>query len=63
MNHNLSKLMGEVVLVNKQKIIRFITIVHNLASLPGQITSQNRDLLSKMTKNLAINIRLVVLQG
>ena len=56
--------MGEVVLVNKQKIIRFTTIVHNLATLPGQlITSRNRDLLAKVTKNLEINIRFVVIQG
>ena len=63
MNHKLSKLMGEVVLVNKQKITRFTTIVHNLATLPGQITSRNRNLLAKMTKNLAINIRSIVIQG
>ena len=55
--------MGEVVLVNKQKIIRITTIVHNLATLPGQITPQNRDLLAKVTKNLEINIRFVVIQG
>ena len=61
MNHKLSKLMGEV---NKQKIIRFTTIVHNLATLPGQITSRNRDILqAKVTKNLAIKIRFVVIQG
>ena len=48
--------MGKVVLVNKQKLTRFTTIVHNLATLPGQITSRNRDLLAKVTKNLAINI-------
>ena len=47
--------MGEVVLVNKQNIIRFTTIVHNLATLPGQITSRNRNLLANVTKNLAIN--------
>ena len=39
MNHKLFKLMEEVVLVNKQIIIRFTTVVHNLATLPGQITS------------------------
>ena len=56
--------MGEVVLVSKQNIIHFTTIiVHNLATLPGQITSRNRNLLAKMTKNLAINIRFVVIQG
>ena len=54
MNHKLSKLMGEVVLVNKQKIIRFTTIVHNLATLPGQITSRNRDLLAKVTINFTL---------
>ena len=61
MNHKLSKLMGEVVLVNKQKIIRFTIIVHNLAALTSQITSRNRNLLAKVTKNLAINIRFVVI--
>ena len=55
--------MGEVVLLNKQIIIRFTTIVHNLATLPGQITSRNRDLLANVTKNLAINIRFVIIQG
>ena len=55
--------MEEVVLVNKQNIIRFTTIVHNLATLPGQIMSRNRDLLAKVTKNLAINIRFVVIQS
>ena len=55
--------MEEVILVNKQKIICFTTVVHNLATLPGQITSQNRDLLAKVTKNLEINIRFVVIQG
>ena len=33
--------MEEVVLVNKQIIIRFTTVVHNLASFPGQITPWN----------------------
>ena len=55
--------MGEGGLVNKQTIIRFTTVVHNLATLPGQITSRNRNLLAKMSKNLAINIRFVVIQG
>ena len=55
--------MGEVVLVNKHKVIRFTTIVHNLATLPGQITSRNRNLLEKVIKNLPINIRFVVIQS
>ena len=55
--------MGEVVLVNKQIIIRFTTIVHNLATLPDQITSRSRNLLAKMTKNLVINIRFVAIRG
>ena len=58
--------MEEVVLVNKQIIIRFTTVVHNLATFPGQINVMkysNRDLLAKMTKNLAINIRFVVIKG
>ena len=55
--------MGEGVLVNKQKIIRFTNVVYNLATLPGHITSQNRNLLAKMTKNLAINILFMVIQG
>ena len=66
MNHKLFKLMEEVVLVNKQIIIRFTTVVHNLATFPGQkyvMKYSNRDLLAKVTKNLAINIRLVVIKG
>ena len=63
MNHKLCKLMGEVVLVNKQKIIRFTTVVHNWATLPGRIMSRNKNLLAKMTKNLAINIQFMVIQG
>ena len=55
--------MREVVLVNKQKIIRFTTIVHNLATLACQIMSRDRDLLAKVIKNLAINNRFVVIQG
>ena len=61
MNHKLFKLMEEVVLVNKQTIIRFTTVVHNLATLPNNIMKYStRDLLAKVTKNLAINIRFVV---
>ena len=33
--------MEEVVLVSKQIIIRFTTVVHNLATFPGQITLRN----------------------
>ena len=58
--------MEEVVLVNKQIIIRFTTVVHNLATFPGQIIVMkysNRDLLAKVTKNLAINIRFVVIKS
>ena len=45
------------------KIIRFTTIVHNLATLSGQITSRNKDLFLKVTKNLAINIRFMVIHA
>ena len=59
--------MEEVVLVNKQIIIRFATVVHNLATLPGQINYVKkysiRDLLAKVSKNLAIKIRFVVIKG
>ena len=59
--------MEEVVLVKKKKlIIRFTTVVHNLATLPGQnyvMKYSNRDLLAKVPKNLAINIRFVVIKG
>ena len=41
MNHKLFKLMEEVVLVNKQIIIRFTTVVHILATFPWQITLWN----------------------
>ena len=37
MNHKLFKLMEEVVLVNKQIKLRFTTVVHFLATFPGQI--------------------------
>ena len=61
MNHKLFKLMEEVVLVNKQIIIRFTTVVHNL---PNYVMKYlNRDLLPEVTKNLAINIRFVVIKG
>ena len=57
--------MEEVVLVNKQIIIRFTTVVHNLATLPAKLIMKylNRDLLAKVTKNLAINIRFVVIKS
>ena len=58
--------MEEVVLVNKQIIIRFTTVVHNLATFPDPnyvMKYSNRDLLAKVTKNLAINIRFVVIKG
>ena len=37
MNHKLFKLMEEVVLVNKQIIIRFTTVVHNLATFQATL--------------------------
>ena len=37
MNHKLFKLMEEVVLVNKQIIIRFTTVVHNLATIQAKL--------------------------
>ena len=57
--------MEEVVLVNKQIIIRFTTVVHNLATSQANYVMKysNRDLLAKVTKNLAINIRFVVIKG
>ena len=59
--------MEEVVLVNKQIIIRFSTVVHslaiNFARLNYAMKYSNRDLLAKVTKQLAINIRLVVIEG
>ena len=57
--------MEEVALVNKQIIIRFTTVVHNLATFPGQITSCNThiEIYWRVTKNLAINIRFVVIKG
>ena len=51
--------MEEVVLVNKQIIIRFTIVVQNLATLqwPNYVMKySNRDLLAKVTKNLAIKI-------
>ena len=60
--------MGEVVLVNKQKIIRFTVYHHctqfgNYARPNYAMKYSNRDLLAKVTKNLAINIRFVVIKG
>ena len=57
--------MEEVVLVNKQIIIRFIPQLYTAwqlcqAKLRHEIL---RDLLAKVTKNLAINIRFVVIKG
>ena len=58
--------MEEVVLINKQIIIRFIPPLYT-TSQPSQakyvMKYSNRDLLAKVTKNLAINIRLVVIKG
>ena len=55
--------MGEVVLVNKQKNN---TLYHHCTQL-GNFTRPNyvtkSKLLAKMTKNLAINFRFVVIQG
>ena len=59
--------MEEVVLVNKQIIIRFTTVVRTqLGNCPRPnyvMKYSNRDLLAKVTKNLAINIRFVVIKG
>ena len=55
--------MEEVVLVNKQITIRFTTVVRNVARLNYVMKYSNRDLLAKVTKNLAINIRFVVVNG
>ena len=58
--------MEEVVLVNKQLIIRLYhrcTQLRNFAR-PNYVKKySNRDLLAKVTKNLAINIRFVVIKG
>ena len=63
MNHKLFKLMEEVVLVNKQIIIRFSTQLGNFARPNYVMKHSNIDLLAKVTKNLAINIRFVVIKG
>ena len=57
--------MEEVVLVNKQIIIRFTTVVRvgNFPRPNYVMKYSNRDLLAKVTKNLAINIRFVVIKG
>ena len=47
--------MEEVVLVNKQIIIRFTTVVHNLATFPGQITSQKEIKNKNKNKNKFIS--------
>ena len=57
--------MEEVVLVNKQIIIRFDrrTQLGNFPRPNYVMKYSNRDLLAKVTKNLAINIRFVVIKG
>ena len=55
--------MEEVVLVNKQIIIRFTRQLDNFARPNYVMKYSNRDLLAKVTKNLAINIRFVVIKG
>ena len=56
--------MEEVVLVNKQIIIHnTCTQLGNFASPNYVMKYSNRDLLAKVTKNLAINIRFVVIKG
>ena len=42
MNHKLFKLMEEVVLVNKQIIVRFTTVVQNFATLPSDQKFSNQ---------------------
>ena len=59
--------MEEVVLVKKKKINN--TLYHRCTQLgnfarPNYVVKySNRDLLAKATKNLAINIRFVVIKG
>ena len=58
--------MEEVVFVNKQIIIRFYHRCTQLGNFPRPnyaMKYSNRDLLAKITKNLAINIRFVVIKG
>ena len=58
--------MEEVVLVNKQIKIRFINRCAQLGNFarPNYVMKcSSRDLLAKVTKNLAINIRFVVMKG
>ena len=60
--------MEEVVLVNKKVIIRFTNVQRctYLGNFPRPnyvMKYSNRDLLAKVTKNLAINIRFVVIKG
>ena len=61
--------MEEVVLVNKQ-IIYALPPLYTRDKLLGNfprpnyvVKYSNRDLLAKVTKNLAINIRFVVIKG
>ena len=58
--------MEEVVLVNKQIIIRFIRPLYTTSQLcQAKLRHEilKRDSLAKVTKNLAINIRFVVIKG
>ena len=57
--------MEEVVLVNKQIVIR-LPPLYTTGNFPRPnyvMKYSNRDLLAKVTKNLAINIRFVVIKG
>ena len=55
--------MEEVVLVNKQIIILRCTQLGNFPMPNYVMKYSNRDLLAKVTKKLAINIRFVVIKG
>ena len=61
--------MEEVVLVNKQIIIRYYALPPRCTQLgnfarPNYVMKySNRDLMAKVTRNLAINIRFVVIKG
>ena len=57
--------MEEVVLVNKQNntLYHRCTQLGNVPRPNYVMKNSNKDLLAKVTKNLAINIRFVVIKG
>ena len=66
MNHKLFKLMEEVVFskqTHNNTLYHRCTQLDNFARPNNVMEYSTRDLLAKVTKNLAVNIRFVVIKG